>query len=210
MMGRDTARGGQTAARDEQVAEAAALMARYCDGDAAAFHAIYAMMAPRLLGYLTGLVGDRATAEDVLQHTFMKLHQCRAGYVKGANPVPWMYTIAHRTCLDELRRRRRAKVRVSADGNLPHEPSVDISGRAEGAASSEPDEQQIARGMRALAELPETQRQAVLLTKIHGRSTAEAASIMGISAGAIKLRAHRGYVALRRVLGTSEMSAGNQ
>ena len=54
--------------------------------------------------------------------------------------------------------------------------------------------------MEALAGLPETQRQAVLLTKIHGHSTAEAASILGTTVGAIKLRAHRGYVALRRKL----------
>src|SRR5881394_3636739 len=79
----------------------AALMARYCGGDIAAFHALYAALAPRILGYLTGLAGDRATAEDLVQQTFMKLHEARSAYVKGANPVPWLYTIAHRTCLDE-------------------------------------------------------------------------------------------------------------
>jgi RNA polymerase sigma-70 factor (ECF subfamily) len=140
-----------------------------------------------------------------------------------------MYTIAHRTCLDELRRRRRAKVRISADGNLPREPSANISGvpysadaaahgadggegaisvdGIEDAAASEADHQAVARGMRALASLPESQRQAVLLTKIHGRTTAEAANIVGISVGAIKLRAHRGYVTLRKVLGRSESSS---
>ncbi|HVT10340.1 MAG TPA: RNA polymerase sigma factor, partial [Polyangia bacterium] len=153
-------------------------------------------------GYLTGLAGDKATAEDLLQQTFMKLHQCRSAYVRGANPVPWLYTIAHRTCLDELRRRKRARVRVSADGNLPHEPAVDISGLA----NPEPpgaDEATVARGMAALASLPEPLKQAVLLTKIHGHSTAEAAAIAGTTVGAIKVRAHRGYQALRRkLLGT--------
>src|ERR1044071_7505160 len=91
----------------------AVLMGRYCAGDVAAFHELYAALAPRILGYLTGLAGDRATAEDLLQQTFMKLHEARSAYVKGANPVPWLYTIAHRTCLDEIRRRKRARVRVS-------------------------------------------------------------------------------------------------
>lgn len=194
--------GGGGAASDDSaaMARAAHLMAVYCDGQEQAFHALYALLAPRLLGYLTGLLGERAAAEDMLQLTFMKLHQSRATYVRGANPVPWMYTIAHRTCLDELRRRKRSKVRLSSDGALPFEPSVDITGSSEPPAPG-PDEQAIARGMSALARLPESQRQAVLLTKIQGRSTAEAASILGTSAGAIKLRAHRGYVALRRILG---------
>jgi RNA polymerase sigma-70 factor (ECF subfamily) len=185
--------------RGDGAAEMAALMERYCDGDARAFQALYAELAPRILGYLIGLARERATAEDLLQLTFMKIHQARSAYVRGANPVPWVYTIAHRTCLDELRRRKRAKVRISADGNLPHEPAVDITGSAEPPSSGE-DAEAIARGLAALATLPEPQRQAVLLMKIHGHSSAQAASIAGTSVGAIKLRAHRGYVALRRKL----------
>lgn len=198
--GSPDARASAGATVNVELAELAALMGRYCDGDARAFERIYAALAPRILGYLTGLAGDRATAEDLLQLTFMKLHQGRAAYVRGANPVPWLYTIAHRTCLDEIRRRKRARVRVSIDGNLPHEPSVDITGSAEPAVDAR-DEQAIARGMAALATLPESQRQAVLLTKIHGHSTVEAAAIVGTTVGAIKVRAHRGYVALRRKLG---------
>jgi RNA polymerase sigma factor (sigma-70 family) len=176
----------------------AALMARYCDGDISAFHELYAALAPRILGYLTGLAGDRATAEDLLQQTFMKLHEARPAYVKGANPVPWLYTIAHRTCLDEIRRRKRARVRVSADGELPYEPSVDITGASDPQPSV--DEAAIARGLAALASLPTSLRQAVLLTKIHGHSSAQAATIAGTTVGAIKVRAHRGYMALRRKL----------
>ena len=192
-----TAGGG---GEDPRAAELAKLMGRYCDGDAAAFHALYAALAPRILAYLAGLAGDKATAEDLLQQTFMKLHQGRAAYVKGANPAPWLYTIAHRTFLDETRRRKRARVRISADGNLPHEPTVGISGSAEPETAAA-DDSTIARGLEALATIPEPLRQAVLLTKIHGHSTAEAAAIAGISVGALKVRAHRGYLALRRKLG---------
>lgn len=176
----------------------AALMVRYCGGEIPAFHELYATLAPRILGYLTGLAGDRPTAEDLLQQTFMKLHQARAAYVKGANPVPWLYTIAHRTCLDEIRRRKRARVRVSTDGNLPYEPSVDITGAADPHPSL--DEAAIERGLAALASLPPALRQAVLLTKIHGHSSAQAATIAGTTVGAIKVRAHRGYAALRQKL----------
>lgn len=189
---------GITSLPPAEEADLAGLMSRYCAGEIAAFHQLYAAVAPRILSYLTGLMGDRPTAEDLLQQTFMKLHEARPAYVKGANPVPWLYTIAHRTCLDELRRQKRARVRVSKDGSLPYEPSVDISGTSE--AHPPVDEAAIARGLAALATLPTPLRQAVLLTKIQGHSSAQAASIAGTTVGAIKVRAHRGYQALRRKL----------
>lgn len=190
-------------------AQMAALMARYCDGEAKAFDELYQAIAPRILSYLTGLAGDRPTAEDLLQQAFMKLHQSRSTYVRGANPVPWIYAIAHRTCIDELRRRKRARVRVSLDGDLPRELPVDITGSAE-PPSEGADAPSIARGLAALATLPEPLRQAVLLTKIQGHTCAQAALIAGTTVGAIKVRAHRGYVALRRKLASVTSDAGPQ
>ena len=194
----DTAAEGQ--ASPGEGLEPAAWMARYCDGERRAFDRLYAMLSPRLLGYLRGIVGDRATAEDVLQQTFIKLHLARASYIRGADPVPWIYTIAQRCCLDELRRQKRSRLRWSTDDSAVPVQVVDITGAPEDADVG-PDRELVARGLEALARLPENQRQAVLLTKLEGRSTAEAAAVLGTSAGAVKLRAHRGYVALRRMLG---------
>src|SRR6185369_2600898 len=112
--------------------EHARLMGRYCDGDAAAFHRLYQLLAPRVLAYLVSLIGDRAGAEDLVQQTFLKVHQSRGSYVRDANPVPWIYTIAHRTCLDELRKRKRAPVKLTSDGELPREPQATITGEPDG------------------------------------------------------------------------------
>ncbi len=90
-------------------------MERYCAGEVAAFRRLYTMLAPRILAYLRGLIGDRAAAEDLLQQTFLKVHEARGACVRGANPIPWIYTIAHRTCLDELRKRKRSRVRLTVD-----------------------------------------------------------------------------------------------
>jgi RNA polymerase sigma-70 factor, ECF subfamily len=180
--------------------EPSELMRRYCDGDAAAFNALYASLAPRLLGYLIGLIGEKAAAEDLLQQTFIKLHEARAVYVRGADPVPWLYTIAHRTCLDELRRRKRARVRVANEGEVVAEPRADLLGNAEGERSQESDAIS-AETLAALDQLPQNQREALVLTKVHGRSLREAAAITGSTPGAIKLRAHRAYVTLRALLG---------
>jgi RNA polymerase sigma-70 factor (ECF subfamily) len=184
-------------------------MARYCRGDAAAFHRLYALLAPRILAYLTGLLGDRAAAEDVLQLTFLKVHEARSSYVLGANPIPWIYTIAHRTCLDEIRKRKRSRVRLSKDGEAAVEPAAHITGAAADASPDpveSPDASAAEGALAALAKLPESQRQALILTKVHGRSIADAAMITGSTPGAIKQRAHRAYVTLRQMLGRKEMA----
>jgi RNA polymerase sigma-70 factor (ECF subfamily) len=196
-------------ATEPEAQEAAELMARYCGGDAAAFHRLYAMLAARILAYLTGLLGDRAAAEDALQLTFLKLHEARSSYLAGANPIPWVYTIAHRTGLDEMRKRKRSRVRLSKDGELPAEPAAHITGTAADAnpdPEDRPDTAAAAGALAALARLPENQRQALILTKVHGRSVADAAMITGSTPGAIKQRAHRAYVTLRQLLGRKELA----
>jgi RNA polymerase sigma-70 factor (ECF subfamily) len=135
-----------------------------------------------------------------LQQTFLKVHEARSAYVRGANPIPWVYTIAHRTCLDELRRRKRSRVRLTKDGTLGVEPAADLTG-ASPESSTEPAASDAANAaMAALERLPDNQREALILTKVHGRSHAEAAMITGTTPGAIKLRAHRAYVSLRQML----------
>jgi len=181
--------------------EAKDLMARYCDGDASAFRALYALVAPRLLGYLVKMARERAVAEDLLQLTFMKVHRARAAYVRDADPLPWIYSIAHRTFLDEARRVKRAVVRVGEGDELP-EQQADLRGEAAD-RRDEPraDPDLVKAALDALARLPEQQREAVVLTKLDGKSVAEAAEIAGTTVGAMKVRAHRGYEALRKHLG---------
>src|SRR5262252_5185405 len=105
-------------------------MTRYCDGDAGAFRELHALVAPKLFGYLLHMARDRAVAEDVLQQTFLKVHRARAAYVRGADPVPWIYAIAHRTFIDETRRQHRAVVRVGEVEELP-EVKAGLTGESE-------------------------------------------------------------------------------
>jgi len=200
---------GRTMSTEPEARDAAEVMARYCRGDAAAFHRLYALLAPRILAYLTGLLGDRAAAEDMLQLTFLKVHEARSTYVLGANPIPWIYTIAHRTCLDEIRKRKRSRVRLSKDGEPAAEPAAHITGVAVDVhpdPADHPDPSAAAGALAALAKLPDNQRQALILTKVHGRSVADAAMITGSTPGAIKQRAHRAYVTLRQLLGRKEVA----
>jgi RNA polymerase sigma-70 factor (ECF subfamily) len=178
------------------------LMTRYCDGDAGAFRELYARVAPRLIAYLQRMSGERAVAEDLVQQTFLKVHRARSAYVRGADPVPWIFAIARRSFLDEARRRKRARVQVSGgDGRLPEMPAtIDGKSLADGPRAA-PDPDLVSAALDALSRLPPAQREALILTKMSGKSIAEAAAITGVTPGAMKLRAHRAYVALRRALG---------
>lgn len=178
-------------------------MAQYCDGDAGSFRALYALLAPRLLGYLARMTRDRAAADDLLQQTFFKVHRARAAYVRGADPVPWIYAIAHRTFLDEARGRRRARVAVTDDGAPPEVPA-DITGATAGTQDDADERRARTQAtLAALQTLPPPQREAVILTKLDGKSITEAAEIAGTTPGAMKVRVHRGYLALRKLLGAA-------
>lgn len=174
-------------------------MAKYQDGDAGAFRELYAAVAPRLLGYLVKMSRDQALAEDLLQQTFLKVHRARGAYVRGADPVPWIYAIAHRTFLDEARKGKRAIVRV-ADEDVP-EIVADLDGATAERRDDRADPELARQALDALAQLPDPQREAVVLTKLDGKTVAEAAAIAGTTIGAMKVRAHRGYEALRALLG---------
>jgi RNA polymerase sigma-70 factor, ECF subfamily len=189
------------------MADPRALMAQYQAGDAAAFRELYALAAPRLLGYLSKLTRSRAVADDLLQQTFLKIHRARAAYVAGADPLPWFYAIVHRTFLDEARRVQRGIVKTAGD-DVPDVPAG-IDGQADDRRDEPRVDPELARAaLDALAELPDSQREAVVLTKLEGKSVAEAAEIAGTTVGAMKVRAHRGYEALRRLLGGKSKAKG--
>ncbi|MEP6866070.1 MAG: RNA polymerase sigma factor [Deltaproteobacteria bacterium] len=178
----------------------AELMGRYQNGDVESFRELYALVAPRLLGYLVKLTRNRALADDVLQLTFLKVHRARATYIRGANPVPWIHTIAHRTFIDEVRRNRSAIVAV-AGAHLP-EIAADVTGTAADRGDEiGGDPELVCKAVDALAALPAHQREAIVLTKLEGKSVVEAAQIARTTSCALRVRAHRGYVALRSALG---------
>lgn len=174
-----------------------ACMEAFLRGDARAFERMYRRLAPRLRGFLRGLCGDPRLAEDLTQTTFLKVHQARDTYRAGAPVEPWVFAIARRTWLDQLRHRRRRPEALSDEGELP-EPAGEAASPKGFEALSTDALDALERGLDAL---PAPQREAIVLLKVEGLSVAEAADVAGISPGNLKVRAHRGYEALRRALG---------
>jgi RNA polymerase sigma-70 factor, ECF subfamily len=173
------------------------LMERYVEGSPEAFSELYRKVSPNLMGYLLRLTRDRGRAEDLLQVTFSKVHRARESYLRGAPILPWLFAIARRTFLDERRAARSRAEDLSTDGILP-EPKPEPEAVSNDVADAIE---------RAVDGLPEAYREAIQLTKMSGLSIAEAASVLGTTETAVKLRVHRGYNLLRKDLERFSRSA---
>ncbi len=171
-------------------------MERYASGDDSAFGEVYDAVAPRLFAYLRRQVREADRAEDLVQRTLLQIHRARGTFIPGSAVLPWAFAISRRLLIDEIRKSRRDLLASAAiiDDAIPCGESHASLLEAE----------ELARLMqKELARLPETQRAAFELMRLDGLSHAEAAQTLGVTISAVKLRAHRAYVALRAVLGAA-------
>jgi RNA polymerase sigma factor (sigma-70 family) len=170
-----------------------ALMAAYAAGDERAFPPLFRALAPRLMAFFRRSVSDAALCEDLLQITFVRLHAARDRYRPGAPLRPWLFTIAARVRIDELRRRHRRPRSADDDelDQLAAEPDPEQGGLGI-------DQQARAHSVRdALDALPPSHRMVIHLHRFEGLSFAEIGEVLGISAGAARIRAFRAYAILR-------------
>jgi RNA polymerase sigma-70 factor (ECF subfamily) len=165
-------------------------MGSYLEGDMQAFRALFARHTPSIYGFLLHRTGDRALAEDLTQQTWLRVHAARHTFQRGARLRPWLYTIAANLRRDEYRGRPREE--MTRDGTLPEPP-----------VQRDPAEAGEQRDLlhRALAALPELYRDVIVLHRFHDMGFAQIAQVLGATEGAVKLRAHRGYLLLRERLG---------
>jgi len=161
-------------------------------GDADSYRELLSAIEPRIRAIVRAKIRDAAAAEDVVQNSLLSIHRGRRTYRAERPFGPWMRAIVRNSIIDHFRERRRKgdrEVELIADEWADERDS--------GAENREPLAPELAH---ALAALPDGQREAVTLIQVEGLSVAEAALRAGVSAGAVKVRAHRGYRALRRAL----------
>ena len=168
------------------------LMSAWVAGDARAFEQLFARLAPRVHGFFLRSFRDEAVADDLLQVTFMKVHRAREQFRPGLRLAPWLFAVAARVRLDELRRRLR----------LPEDADEEAIANAEDPGMDDPPlDRDVRDAVRAaLDALPESQRTVIHLHRYEGMTFPEIAGALGTSAGAVKLRAFRGYETLRQRL----------
>ena len=143
-------------------------------------------LSDKLRRFIRARVEDDATAEDILQDTFLRLHQHLADAVEPTSVSGWLHLVARRAIVDHYRRRK----------NLTELPDTLV---AEETTRSEEDGLCIAF-RRMVDTLPEPYREAVVLTEFEGLTQVALAQRLGVSLSGAKSRVQRGRDQLRGML----------
>jgi RNA polymerase sigma factor (sigma-70 family) len=180
-----------------------ALLVLYANGDRSAALALTRRITPRVMAYAARMLGgDRVEAEDVAQETMLRLWRMAPDWRPGETKLTtWAYRVATNLCIDRQRTRRRR-------GQVPLEAAPEP---VDGAPSAE-DRLQAAGRMAALeaalADLPDRQRQAVVLRHIEGLTNPEIAAVMEIGVEAVESLTARGKRALAAALSGQKDALG--
>jgi RNA polymerase sigma-70 factor (ECF subfamily) len=168
------------------------LMARYRDGELAAFRTLFERHAPLLLRVLSRDLARPGEAEDLLQQTFLQVHRARHDFDPSRRFRPWVVTIALNLKREHFRTARR----------LPPTATAELESGVAPRDHARVDARQSV--VWALNRIPGDQREVIELHWFEGLSFGDVARCLGIGAVAAKVRAHRGYARLRALLGADD------
>jgi RNA polymerase sigma factor (sigma-70 family) len=171
-------------------------------GDAQAYRRLLRACLPVVAGMARAQGVRPEAVDDVVQDVLLTIHRARATYDPARPFLPWLRAITQRRAIDGMRRAGRRPREVHDP--IAYEARAD-DGPAPGQGLEARDRARILA--RAVAALPEGQRQAVEHLALRERSLDETAHLTGRSKGALKVNLHRALKALRRTLG-SEPEAG--
>jgi RNA polymerase sigma-70 factor (ECF subfamily) len=161
------------------------LVARLRRGDRAAFRELYARFAQPTFRFLARLTGRRDAAEDVHQETWIRVAQNHTRLRPDSDLAAWIFAIARNTFISARRR-----------------PEPGRPDRADDVVAW--DDDPTCRDLeRALARLPETHREVLLLVGVEGLEIAQAATALELRADALRQRLARARAALAEALETS-------
>jgi len=165
-----------------------ALLVLFANGEPAAARALTLRLTPKAFGHAVRLLGNRAEAEDVAQEALLRLWRIAPEWRQGeAQVTTWLYRVVANLCTDRLRRSGRG---VALDA-VP-EPEDEARGPLDKMQATA----RVEALQAALNELPDRQRQAVILSHIEGMANPEIAEIMEISVDAVESLTARGKRAL--------------
>ncbi len=152
---------------------------------------------PRLRRYARALTRNGSRCDDLVQDTLVRAFAKEHLWQSGSNMRAWLFTIMHNQNVNSVRSAIREGMTVDIE-----EQSSNL------VATTDPT---VARQLheldRALAQVPEEQRQVILLVGLEGMSYEDAAAILDIPVGTVRSRLSRGRDALRMLMGMGERTA---
>jgi RNA polymerase sigma-70 factor, ECF subfamily len=183
------------------------------NGDPEAFERLVQTFGGRLLAVTRRILRDEEDARDAVQEAFVSAFKARAQFNADSRVSTWLHRIAVNAALMKLRTKRR-KPEAALDDLMPgfkddgHHTEMFV-------AWDEPVDEAMARRQQAefvreaIAQLPDSYRQVLLMRDIEGKDTEETATAMGLTPNAVKIRLHRARLALRTII-APQMQKGAQ
>ena len=191
--------GDEHGIHDQNAVPSEALLALYAGGDKQAARILMQRLLPRVLSHAQRLLGNRSEAEDVAQEAMLRLWQIAPDWRQGeARVTTWLYRVTANLCKDRQRKARGISIDEVA------EPEDDRAGPAE-------DMQDAARAaelQQAILQLPDRQRQAIVLRHLEELGNPEIAAIMELSVEAVESLLARGKRGLSAALSARREELG--
>jgi len=179
-----------------------ALMKRVSERDEQAFAEFYDATSRAVFGIVLRVVRNRAQAEEVAQEVYLEVWRTAVRFdVARGTVVGWLNVIAYRRAVDRIRSERRMVLRERRYAEAADQPDVPDGADTVVALA------EAARVRRALGELTEAQRNALVLAYVDGHSQREVAEILGIPLGTVKTRMRD---ALRRLRSGFDLEASSR
>jgi RNA polymerase sigma-70 factor (ECF subfamily) len=179
---------------DQRADDRAARMARAQRGDRDTYHDLLAELDAQLRRSLRRRLWPGEEVDDACQDILLTLHRAMRTYDASRPFDPWFHALVTHVLQGARRSRRRRPVLHAVEPERLAEMAPDDAGDG--------DLERVVDA--ALGRLPSAQREAVRMLKIEGLSVEAAAERAGVSPGGMRVRAHRGYRALRALLGFDE------
>lgn len=160
---------------------------------------LYALHHAEIYSYLSRMLRDDELAADLTQETFVKAFRAFDTLADTGRARPWLYQIAGRTALDEIRRRKIVRfVPWTGESRGTSDSAEDMALRGRLTTEME----------RALARIPERQRMALLMVEVNEMTGAELADALGVSPVAARALLTRGRESLRQALAMERARSG--
>ena len=188
----------------------AEMLARHIGGDDRAFAELVERFGPGVFAFLKRSGLGPATAEDLFQETFLRVHRSAPRYDSAYPFRTWLFTIANNLLRSYRRKERIRRVlcgwwrRSSHQDPYARQEGLDPPDASPDAERRTAVREQLRFMEQALKELPEGPQRALLLTRLEGLSVREAARVLGVPMGTVKTWVHRGRLALAAALAEHE------
>ena len=179
------------------------LMRRAQNGDRQAFSIVYERYSSAVLSYLYRMLGNVEDVESIGQEVFLRAFRFAPTYRYPEKLSTWLFTITRNLAINNARRRKRSPVRNVTELNLE---GVEVSSDPYQVAARTTDkvetQEEIARVLKALEDLPTDQKEVIVLGVFQDLSYAQMEEITGTKAVTLRSRMFHGLRKLAKMLGT--------